>query len=159
MIRLNNRQVEPVATVDNHMNVSFYEGAGAQQLTLTGITDGNNGSVTPTLTVTSSNTDFVSDAAASAVQADSTATLTFTPNGTGKTTITVVVSAAGSLDKEMSFVVTSLSTDATQGNTIALDMANRHQVIRGFGTYMNEPKFSGFYTDLMGGSAMRIGII
>jgi len=152
-------QVEPVATIDNHMNVSFYDGAGAQQLTLTGITDGNDGSVTPTLTVTSSNTNFISDASASAVQADSTATLTFTPNGTGNTTITVVVSAAGSLDKEMSFVVTSLSTDAAQGNTINLDMANTHQVIRGFGTYMNEPKFSDFYTDLMGGSAMRIGII
>ena len=152
-------QVEPVSTIDPQMNVSFYDGAGAQQITLTGISDGNDGSVTPTLTVTSSNTGFISDAAASAVLADSTSTLSFTPNGVGSTTITVTVSAAGSDDKEMSFVISALSTNTAEGNAINVDMSNRHQVIRGFGTYMNEQKFSGFYTDLMGGSAMRIGII
>ncbi len=151
--------VDPVATIDDQMSMSYYDGAGAQQLTLTGITDGNDGSATPTLVVTSSNTDFIGDAAASSVQSDGTATLSFTPSGVGTSTITVTVSATGSVDKEMSFEVTALSTDVAAGNSITVDMANKHQIIRGFGTYMNSPKFSDFYTDLMGGSAMRIGII
>ncbi len=151
--------VQPVATIDDQMDVSLYEGAGAQQITLTGISDGNDGSLMPTLAVTSSDASFISDAAASAVQADSTATLSFTPNGAGTTLITVTVSAAGSMDKEMTFNVTALSSDSNNGSSVTIDMANRHQMIRGFGTYMNSPRFSDFYTDLMGGTAMRIGII
>ncbi len=151
--------VQPVATIDNHMNVSLYEGAGAQQVTLTGISDGNDGSVTPTLTVTSSNTDFIPTVTASAVQSDSTATLNFTPTGTGSSTITVTVSATGSTDRVMTFDVTALSSNAANGNSITVDMSKRHQVIRGFGTYMNESRFSDIYTNLMGGTAMRIGII
>ena len=151
--------VQTVATIDNHMDISLFEGTGAQQITLTGISDGDNGSVTPTLSVTSSNTGFIPDVTASAVQADSTATLSFTPSGTGTSTITVIVSAAGSLDKEMTFVVTGLSSNVNDAENVTVDMTNHHQLIRGFGTYMNEPRFSGFYTDLMGGSAMRVGII
>ncbi len=149
----------PTITIDPVSNLVLYDDAGLQEITLTGITDGGDGSETPVVTATSSNNAFISAPTVTAVSGNE-ATLSFTPAALADTaTITLTVNAPNSNPTEISFMVSSFTDATTDAGSIAVDISDKHQMIHGFGTYQNQPSLSDYYVEEMGGSAMRIGLI
>ncbi len=150
----------PTATINLVDDIVLLQDAGTQQITLTGITDGDKGENTPTVNAVSDNTAFVPHPTVSAVNADGTATLEFTPtNSVDEATITLTVSATGSNDSTITFSVETFSTDPSTAEQISVDLTQKFQTIRGFGTFYNKMSLVDYYTDEMGGTAVRVGLI
>lgn len=86
-----------IPAIDSLAKVDVYNDAGEQTISLTGISDGDNGTQNLTITASSSNTGIIPDPAINYVQGANTATLTYTPNPANKglVTITVTVSDDG----------------------------------------------------------------
>jgi glucuronoarabinoxylan endo-1,4-beta-xylanase len=149
----------PMTTIDPVPDMTLFDNAGLQEITLTGISDGGDGTNTPVVTATSSNTSFVSDPSVSAVS-EGMATLSFTSSEVADTaTITLTITASGSNPSKTTFFVQSFTEETTDASGITVDVNQKYQEIKGFGTFMNIPSLSDFYVDEMGASAMRMGLI
>lgn len=127
---------------------------------LTGITNGTKSSGGVTLTVESTNPAVTAELSVSLVAANGTATLTYlTPAGAGTATVSVTAYAPGATPVTKTFTVTVLSSDPTGASTVAMDRTVNYQTIHGFGCFSNSPAWVDEYTQEMGGSAMRVGLI
>ena len=126
-------KVESLApTIDTPSNVTINENAGEQTVDLTGITVGNGGTQTLTVTASSNNTSLISPTV-NYTSPNSTGTLTFTPaaNSFGSATITVTVSDnSGSTSvqftvtvDQVAATVNAVSADWGTSGTIALQTA------------------------------------
>ena len=152
----------PTCTIDPVADQTLFPDAGEQTITLTGISDGHDGSVIPTVTATSNKKSFIPDPTVSEVDASGTATLTYLPGkGTGNAKITVKVSAAGSNDKSVTFQVEVIDSDPAQAAMIEIITDSLYQTMRGFGTFSfdGSQNYIDYYTADLGASAMRVGII
>ncbi len=139
----------------------FPDGAG-RTIRLSGISNGKSDGIIPSVSAVSDNPSFITHPAVSAVNNDGEAILSYqTPGETGKARITVTVSASGSLDKTRQFDIVVVADDVHKAVDITLWTDSLYQTMRGFGTF----EFSGkssyipLYTDELGASAVRIGII
>ncbi len=146
---------QPEATIAEVPDQVYLTGAGHQQVKLTGIGSGSAEAVAVKAAV--SGDPVVGGLSVGGVGQDGTATLDYEVGSkTGKATVTVDVTAPGSVDKKVSFDVEVL--DAARPVPVSIDCADRHQIIRGFGTYMNDLS-PELYAKELGASAMRIGLI
>ena len=128
--------VTPDVTLNNIPGFAIAENAGMQTVTLTGISDGGDGSNPVTLTASSSNTTLIPDPVVSDVTGR-TATLSYTPGaGTGTATITVSASAEGSNPVQKTFTVSVVQLNGITASEVTIDLSTEHQVIDGFGAFM-----------------------
>ncbi len=128
--------VTPDVTMNNIPDFAISEGAGMQTVTLSGLSDGGDGSNPVTVTASSNNPDLVPNPVVSAVTGKN-ATLTFTPGmGTGTAKITVTASAAGSNPVSKTFTVSVVHIDGITASEVTIDMSTEYQVIDGFGAFM-----------------------
>jgi O-glycosyl hydrolase len=154
--------ITPRCTIDPVAGQTLFPNAGQKTIALTGISDGFEKSVTPTVTASSNNKSFIPDPGVSAVNAEGVATLTYQPaEGTGTATISITVSAAGSNNKSISFKVTVVDNDPNTAVMVYIDKDSLYQTMHGFGTYSfsGSQNYMNYYTDDLGASAMRVGII
>lgn len=149
---------QPVATIDPVAGQVIFENQGEQQLELSGISDGDKGEATPTVTAVSSNPDFIPHPDVSPVNADGTAALTYQPaEGTGSAQIAVTVSAAGSENSVITFKIEVISSETNY--IVEINRDSTFQTMRGFGTFSNSETYIDLYARDLGASAMRLGLI
>ncbi len=149
----------PYCTIKGVGDQIFYSNPGQQTILLANITDGDIGNDLPLVSASSDNPGFVPDPSVTAVDTNGNATLTYTPGtGINAANITLTVSAANSLDKQITFRVITVSPDPGNAETIAINQGNTYQVIHGLGTV----SFSSRYLDKIikdqGSSAIRISL-
>ncbi|MEE9430399.1 MAG: T9SS type A sorting domain-containing protein, partial [Melioribacteraceae bacterium] len=154
--------IQPKCTINPIATQTLFRSTEARTIQLTGITSGNSQSIIPTLTVASNDTNFIPNPILSSVSEEGTATLTFIPaNTTGKVLITLEVSANGSLNKSTSFYIDLVNEELSEAVDVELFRDSLYQTIRGFGTFYfpSRQNYLDIYTDDLGASAVRIGII
>ncbi|MBN2092961.1 T9SS type A sorting domain-containing protein [candidate division KSB1 bacterium] len=150
----------PLATINPVPDQVIFQNAGTQQITLTGISDGGNGTNTPALNAKSSNTAFIPDPVVTAVNPDGTATLKYIgSSNTGTARITITVSAPGSKDRIIGFNINVISESAENASVIEVNRDKTFQTMHGFGTFSNNETYLNLYTQDLGASAMRLGLI
>lgn len=152
----------PKCTIFPIPNQTVFINTSKKTIELTNITDGSDKSVIPSLIATSSDTAFIPHPTISEVNEDGEAELSFVPfNKVGETMITLTVSAEGSQDRVTFFRVSVVDRDISQTVDIDLYPDSTYQTMRGFGTFQfsGESHYSSFYTEDLGASAVRIGII
>lgn len=148
----------PAASVDPVRDHWLFRNPGEQLVRLTGIASGS--SAVPTVTVSASNPGLFSALSVSAVASDGTATLSFTPaDVVGQSNVTVTVTAQGSTTATQTFLVRTLDPNPAAALSVQLDPGQTYQTIHGFGTFQNHMAWVEEYAHLMGGSAMRVGLI
>ena len=136
---------------------------GAQDVNLTGISDGNLGLKTVTVTAVSNNTGLIPNPTVGAVSGGN-ATLTYTPNTdqTGRATITVTAACAGSDPNVKAFIVDVLDRAAGGSTvTVAVNPATTYQSMDGFGVFCDN-SIAAWGIPLvkdLGTSIVRTGII
>lgn len=146
---------DPFTTIDPVADQVSYVNPGAQTITVTGLSDGRDG--LPDVSIESLNSGYVNPSLGT-VQTDGTAEVSFDPGAAeGEAKIVLTVSAAGSQTVTDTFLIKTIAKDVGSASGVTIDMSERHQVMRGIGTYMN--KNFDLYTREMGASAMRVGII
>ncbi|MBN2000753.1 hypothetical protein JW935_24605, partial [candidate division KSB1 bacterium] len=154
--------ITPRCTIDPVADQTFFPGSGSQEIYLSGISDGAGGLITPALTASSDNADFIPNPSVSEVSSEGHATLSFNrPSQTGHATLSITVSAEGSLDRMQTFTIHVIDDDPADIAVIHLDRDSLFQTIHGFGTFSfgNNQNYIDYYTRDLGASAMRIGII
>ncbi len=153
--------VMPNCTIDPAPDCAVAENSPEQNVYLTGITDGNDGTNPVGLNIQSSNTSLIPTPGAGAV-VNGCATLTYTPNPdtTGSSTITVTASADGSNNKQITFDIDVVAVEVGSAIDVSLDLTTTYQTIDGFGAFL------GWGPDLLiphvidiGMSMPRFGII
>jgi glucuronoarabinoxylan endo-1,4-beta-xylanase len=104
----------PALTIDDVPNLSLLQNDPEQTVNLTGISDGKGGTASLTLSAETSAPDLITGLAVSAVQADGTAALNFTPGTdlTGTAQITISLTD-GTETRELKFYVVVKSTVST----------------------------------------------
>ena len=131
-----------------------------QTISLSGISNGTGNSSEVTVTIDNSNPAVVFNPVVTSPDSSGNATFIYnTGDVQGRSTITLTVSSPGSEDASISFNIDALPNDASEAAEITLDMNQKFQTMYGFGTFMNKRMYSEMYTEVMGGSAMRLGII
>ncbi|NQT26343.1 T9SS type A sorting domain-containing protein [candidate division KSB1 bacterium] len=154
--------IASTCTIDPVADQTLFLDQGEQTISLTGISNGNDDIVIVTVTATSSTTSFIPHPIVSEVDAEGKATLTYQPGeGTGSATINLNVSAEGSNERSISFQVDVVTNDPGNAATVEIIIDSLYQTIRGFGTYSfsGSQNYIDYYTDDLGASAMRVGII
>jgi O-glycosyl hydrolase/PKD repeat protein len=106
----------------------------------------------------SSNPALTANLALGPVSVDGSATLSFETAATGSAVITLEVSANGSNTKSISFNVTVVDA-ATPHQTLTINRNQRYQAFHGMGTHQPRSDYFDLYTEQLGASAMRIGMI
>jgi Bacterial Ig domain len=111
-------QVSVAPTIDTPSNVTINENAGQQTVNLTGITVGNGGAQTLTVTASSNNTSLINPTV-TYTSPNSTGTLTFTPaaNSFGTATITVTAKDNSGMTSVQFTVTVNLVNQAPTINT------------------------------------------
>jgi len=146
---------DPFTTVDPVPDQVMFENPGAQTVTVKGLTDGRDG--LPDVSIESLNAGFVSPTIG-AVQPDGTAEISYDPGAAvGEAQVVLTISADNAQTLTDTFLVKTVTKDGLTADGITIDMSDRHQVMQGVGTYMN--KYYDLYTQEMGATAMRVGII
>jgi len=156
----------PAVTLDPLPDLYLLPGAGAHEVTLTGLSDGFDGSTAPAVSAVASDPSVVRDLRVGPVEHGS-ARIRFMLAGTGESAVTLTASAAGSDTATRSFQVKV--GPATDPATITIDPATRHQTIDGLGAYIASPGTSAIsLTDPVRGAQLardigmslaRLGII
>ena len=148
------------ATVNAVANQVAFPNLTSQAIALSGLSDGKGNAAGVTVSAANSNPAVVTGVEVAGVDAAGNARLTYSTGGsTGKSTITLTVAAAGSVSKSVSFDVNVLSGSGDEAATVAINLNQKFQKMYGFGTFSNSSTYSKMYTELMGGTAMRIGLI
>jgi hypothetical protein len=105
----------PELTIDDVDNLSLLQNDPEQTINLTGISDGKGGTISLTLSSETSDPNLLTGLAVTDVQADGTATLSFTPgidlSGTARVTVTL---SDGAESRELNFYVVVKSTLSTR---------------------------------------------
>jgi hypothetical protein len=146
-------------TLNDIPNLALFSNSGAGTLELTNIGSGTNKPVT--ITATSSNADIVANPTVSAV-VNGRATLSYTLAGkAGTSTITVKVSAEGSVDVLKTFTIDAQVSNPSTATAIAIDLNTKFQTMRGIGTYVDAgmKTYLNQYTEDLGATAARLGVI
>ena len=146
-------------TIDGISDMGIFINAGYIEIPLTGISDGQDSTTNITLTAGSNNLSVVPAPVLSSVDADGNATLSFTAGSkVGVSTLTIGVSAPGSVDKTITFRVAMTSDQFDKAATVTVDLSQTFQTIQGMGTFETSPLVADEFID-MGGSAVRLGVI
>lgn len=129
--------VTPTATMDPIADLALPKDAGEQQVILTGISDGADGSHPVTLTTRSSNRRLIPDASVSPVE-NGRATLSFkvSPGRTGSSTIRVTVTADSSRRLTSSFDINVVPMRDVDAVNVDVNLSEEFQTIDGFGAFM-----------------------
>ncbi len=154
--------ITPTCTIDPIADQSLFSNSGLQTIELTNISNGNDLNITPTITAVSSDTSFIPHPIVSSINIDGTGELKYeSSDGIGESEITLTVSADGSNDKVITFKILILDNNIEDAINVKLYPGDHNQTIRGFGTFQfeNKPNYFDFYTENLGASAVRIGLI
>ena len=129
--------VTPTATIDPIADLTLPKDAGEQQVILTGISDGADGSSPVSLTARSSNKQLISKVSASPVE-NGKATLSFnmSPGRTGSSTIRVTANAENSDPRSRSFDVQVVPMSDVAAVNVDVNLSEEFQTIDGFGAFM-----------------------
>ena len=147
----------PEAEIDSIADRWHFRNPGDQIVQLTGITSGSQAN--PTLEVSTDNAALFSELSLSTATSG-TAILSYSLNDTvGEATVTVSVSADGSTTRSQTFVVGVLEEDDGEAFEVELDQGTTYQTIYGFGTHEPVAALAEEYGQVMGGSAVRFGLI
>ncbi len=147
----------PEAALDPISDRWHFRNPGEQNVQLTGISSGSQAN--PVLEVSTDNASLFNDLSVSAATAG-TAVLSYTLNDVvGEATVTVSVSASGSTTRTRTLVVGAVEADVGAAFEVQLDQGTTYQTIYGFGTHEPVAAFVEEYGQLMGGSAVRFGLI
>lgn len=150
----------PTVTIKPQPNQVNFVNKTSQKIILNGISNGNGSSAGVNVQVNNSNPGIVSNISLSPVDATGKATLTYnTLAMPGKSTVTLDVSANGSIGKSISFDISVLSGAAADAAIVTLTTNEQYQKMHGFGTFYIDAANLSAYTDSMGGTAMRVGLI
>lgn len=150
----------PAVTIKALPNQVNFVNKTSQKITLSGISNGSGSTAGVTIHTNNSNPSAVSNLVVGPVDASGKATLSYNTLATpGKSTITLAVSANGSTPKSISFDISVLSGAVANAATVTLTTGEQYQKIHGFGTFSIDAANLSNYTDSMGGTAMRVGLI
>lgn len=155
-------KLKPVCTIDPIPDQTVTTQAGQQQIQLTGIGNGVTVGIADTIIAVSKQPTFVPDPIVSRINPNGTAHLTFEIGNTpGTADITVTVKAQGSSDYSDNFKIYVVDPSTADAVTLTLDLRQRFQTIRGFGTFefSDRQNYIDTYTTDLGASAIRIGLI
>jgi len=152
--------VMPTVTMNPVPDYAVAKNCGQQTVQLTGISDGNTGTHTVTVTATSNNTTLIPNPTVSSVVAGN-ATLTYTPQSdkTGRATITVTGSASGSNNKVITFTVDVLTRDVPSAVGVNVNLSTTYQEIDGLGAFLYDIGVMLPYVQDIGMSMCRLGVI
>ena len=148
----------PKATIDGVSNQYFYAGSGLHSITLTGITDGVDGSKMPTLAVSAtSGAANISGLTTAPTVNNGKATVSFTVSDSENksTTIQVKVTASGSTDNTITFNVATLDNTAANAVEITLDPSTKGFALAGLGANPSAHDIDLFAKE-WGGSTVRL---
>ena len=155
--------ITPICTINPIANQTVFKGDEKQTIKLSGITNGSDDiSNLPVITVASSDTNFIKTPEVTTVKEDGTALLTYLPAAsTGSVVITLKVSADNSLGTTSNFKIDVVNKTLSDAADVEIFKDTSYQTIRGFGTFyfQDKPNYVNFYTDELGASAVRLGII
>jgi glucuronoarabinoxylan endo-1,4-beta-xylanase len=162
-IRIGDQAVVPQktysCTLDGISDMAVFINSGAIQIPMTGISDGQDSTQNITLSAGSNNLSVVTVPELSSIDADGNAMLTFTAGSkVGVSTLTINVSAPGSVDKVITFRVSMTSDQVSKAATVTVDPGQTFQTIQGMGTFDPGSLLAEKYID-MGSSAVRLGVI
>ncbi len=147
----------PVVTINGVGDQAIFPDAGEQQVMISNVTDGNDGSVTPVVTASSDNVSLVPDPVVTAVNEKGIATLTYTPNsGTGSATITLTATAAGSVQNSTTFTIDIIDDAPASATTINVDQGTTYQTLLGFGSDISKEGSVKQHVNDLGGTLARI---
>jgi O-glycosyl hydrolase len=155
-------ELQYTCTIDPIADQTIFPGSTEISVELSGITSGTDERTKPTVSAVSSNQNFIPNPAVSAVDEEGKAVLTFqSAPTTGSTTITVTVSASGSINKSVQFDIHVVDSDIDKAVDIRLSPDSLYQTMRGFGTFefSDRKHYVNLYTEELGATAVRIGII
>lgn len=151
----------PRCTLSGIPDQAAWAGGPPQSVVLQGISSGGAGGPA-TVTAASDNTNRVPHPTVSAIAPDGTATLTYSPKPTvGRANVSVTVQADGALPTNRTFSIDLLASDSNSVVTVTADAGQQRQTIRGFGAFQfpDRPQHVDTYTEVLGASAVRLGLI
>ena len=149
---------EIVCTINQPANPVFFENSGTKSIQLLGISNGNGSTENIQLLVTSSNRTVIDQLSLDTLKTDGSTKLTFSVLNNGYTDIDLKIETPGSSAREISFRIVVLKANAAK-STITYFIDENKQSIRGFGTFQTDARFADLYTNDLGASVVRIGII
>lgn len=150
--------IETECTINPVASQVYYENPGMQTISLSGIAGSPNFPVI--LEAFSSDTSIIPVPTLSDLTADS-AKLYFTPkqDTTGRSEIRILVSSQYAIAKSIKFIVDII--EASSFTDIIVERDTLFQEMKGFGTFSFEGRnqYIDYYTEDLGASAMRVGLI
>lgn len=150
----------PTVTINAMPNQVNFVNKTSQKITISGISNGNGSTAGVTIQATNGNPSAVSNLAIGPVNSEGKVILTYNTLALpGKSNITLAVAANGSTSKSISFDISVLSGATADAAVVTLKTGEQFQKIRGFGTFSIDAANLSDYTDSMGGTAMRVGLI
>ena len=152
-------EILPNVSIDNIPDQSVFESSGENTVLLTGLSDGLGSTEGLTLTAVSSRTDKIPNPVIGEVDENGNAILTFIAGETIRANIAVTVSHATSIPVETNFYISVINKEPEELGNITINRTEKHQTIRGIGTFETSSRFADLWALDMGGSAVRIGII
>jgi glucuronoarabinoxylan endo-1,4-beta-xylanase len=128
---------EPTVTMDPIPDFAIVRNASSQTITLTGISDGSDGTHPVFLTATSSSKTLIPDPETGPVT-HGTASLTFTPaaDRSGSATVSVTSTAEGSLSLTRTFRIEVKRMTESSAVRVQIDLNTEYQKVDGFGAFM-----------------------
>ncbi len=148
----------PVCRMDPISDRWHFQSPGLQSIAVTGI--GSGSSEAPSVAISSNNPSLFQELSISAPDPQGSATLVYdTGEAIGEATVTVTVSAPGSTSTAGTFLVKILPKNPDMASVITIDASKTFQTIHGFGCFLDTPGLADEYTQELGGSAMRVGLI
>jgi hypothetical protein len=143
----------PIATIDGVPDQVHYTGSGEHSITLTGISDGNDGPAT--VTASSRNSNIVPDPVIGTIDAGSAELNYMIGDQTGSSKITLTVSEEGSTDKLITFDIYVNEEDISQSARVIIDKSQTFQEIEGMGVQWLNPEHVDIFVNDLGGSLLR----
>jgi O-glycosyl hydrolase len=149
----------PYVTIDNIPDQSVFENSGENKVILTGLSDGKGSTEGLTLTAVSSRTDKIPNPVIGEVDENGNAILTYIATDPIRANITVTINHTSSIAAETNFYVSVINKEPNVLGNITIDRTEKHQTVRGIGTFETSSRFADLYAEDMGGSVVRVGII
>jgi O-glycosyl hydrolase len=129
-------QTQPLVTMDPVPDVFLLQGAGRQEIVVTGLGDGFDGSKTVTLTAKAANPSVVKDLKVEPMEFGRTK-ITFSAGGVGDSVVDLAAEALGSTPAKAAFKVV-VSAGASPVD-VQVNKATTFQTIEGLGAYIASP--------------------
>ncbi|MEN8228919.1 MAG: T9SS type A sorting domain-containing protein [Bacteroidota bacterium] len=146
-------------TIDKMTIDPVLENTEGNQVMLTGITDGTGSTEGVTVSVMSSAENIAEIISVKPVSDEGVSGFTFHAKEPGTVQVTITISGGNSEEdlvvREWVYIISAQYNNAV---VVGIDAAQKHQTIRGFGSYMDS-KNGEIYTKVMNASAVRLGLI